>query len=93
MAGKEFLSLANSIIIFTDSAVTLGPLELTQSETMRAISLFFQMQFFSNIACDSFGAEILGGGGGTWGKRKEKTSQLHKAFPWKSPGSGGGQDL
>lgn len=37
------------------------------------------------------------GGGVGWGrhvrKRKEKNSQLHKAFPRKSPGSGGGQDV
>lgn len=29
-----------------------------------------------------------GGGGEYMEKRKEKSSQLHKAFPWKSPGSG-----
>lgn len=64
----------------------MRPLELTQSKTTGAIFFFFQMQFFSNIASNSFGAEI-GGRGGTW-KKERKNSQLHKAFPWKSPGSG-----
>lgn len=56
------------------------------------------MQFFPNIARNSFGAEIwrVGKGGGTWGKKREKKKNtqpiaqslfLKKLRPW------GGQDM
>lgn len=65
-----------------------------QSETMGATSFFFF--FLSNAVLfqhrlPQLWLRDLGGGGGTWEKerkKKKQTSQLHKAFPWKSPGSG-----
>lgn len=72
-------------------STAMRALKLAQSKTIRAIFVFFQMQFFSNIACNSFRAKIWG----PWRymeQRKEKYSELHKAFP-KKPRLWGGQDM
>ena len=64
----------------------LGPLKLTQSKTARAISFFFQMQFFSYIACNSFGAEnFVVGWGRHMGKRKEKTQPIAQSLSLEKP--------
>lgn len=69
-------------------------LKLTQSKTARAISFFFQMQFFSNIACHSFGAEIFAVGWGRhMGKRKEKNQPIAQSLFLEKPRLWGDQDL
>ena len=65
----------------------MRPLKLAQSKTTRAI-FFFQMQFFSNIACNSFGAEIWGRGeelGRHVEKRKEKKKPIAQSLSLEKP--------
>lgn len=50
-------------------------------------SFSFKCSSFPTLPINSFGAEIWGPGR-YMEKRKEESSQLHKAFPWRNPGSG-----
>lgn len=78
-----------AILTATQAVMVMDVRALSWPKTrLSAIFFFFQMKCsFPTLPINSFGAEI-------WGprrymeKRKEKSSQLHKAFPWKSPGSG-----
>lgn len=59
---------------------------------MTAISFFFQMQFFSNVACNSFGAENLGVGE-AHGEKKGENQPIAQSLSLEKPRLWGGQDL